>query len=101
MQQNSENNSGAIASLVPIANVCTGDSNRLLGTAETHVCTNVSSQAGVHALQLMHAGFGSLSFNFSIACCSARAFAGVPLARRMLSTSTVNLIASAAAFVRK
>merc|ERR1712013_831892 len=56
------------------------------------------------ALQFRHATFGSPSFRRSIACCSALgaipvACAPVPL--RAFSTSTVNLMASAAAFVRK
>merc|ERR1719229_623876 len=56
------------------------------------------------ALQLMHASFGSPAFSCSIARCSAPAADSWPkslLAPRTLSTSTVNLMASAAAFVRK
>merc|ERR1719343_575984 len=57
------------------------------------------------ALQLMQAAFGSAAFNLSITSCSAfladAAACAVPVALRTLSTSTVNLMASTAAFVRK
>eukprot|EP00928_Gymnodinium_smaydae_P036865 TRINITY_DN256_c1_g3_i1.p2 TRINITY_DN256_c1_g3~~TRINITY_DN256_c1_g3_i1.p2 ORF type:complete len:101 (+),score=10.30 TRINITY_DN256_c1_g3_i1:176-478(+) len=54
-----------------------------------------------HALQLMHSCLGSSCFSFSMARCSTDLLEAASLTRFMLSTSTVNLIASAAAFVRK
>merc|ERR1712137_1512177 len=65
----------------------------------------VHQLCSVQALQFRQASFGSPAFSCSIARCSALAAAGAePFAGpawRTLSTSTVNLIASAAAFVRR